>query len=243
LVLLSLGMFMLALVACGFHALMQVLPEDVSGFAMVIYRASWHVFTCLCILSILLSLHPAACFLAIVEDTAAGSDDIDWSVGSWFEYVPRLIFLIWLFGACLAVAGAVLLPVALLTPLPRLTWCGLVAALATALCPIGLLSALSGNAFWMLVHPGVLLRLALRPAVVGTLYLYCALVVIPCLLFGTWVVAELQWWLAPTLGVVWASGWMIFARVLGRVAWLLTESDEKKVRRKKRRKAVIEDET
>jgi hypothetical protein len=241
-IILSLSMLMLALVACCFHALLQILPEEMSGFAMIIYRASWHVFTCLCVLTIILSLYPANCFLAIVEQTAAGSDDIDWSVGSWFEYLPKLFFSIWLVGSCAAVSAVVLLPVALAVPMPRLAWWGLVAALTASLCPLALLSALASNAFWQLIHPGLLLRLLLRPTVLGALYLYFFLIVIPCALLGAWMVAELYWWLAPSVGVVWATGWMVYGRVLGRVAWLVTDGDGKKVRRKKRKKAVLEEE-
>src|SRR5437588_721242 len=159
--LLWLTFFLLALIANGFAALFTTLgtiPEEseLSGGAMIVYRGSAHVFTALCLVSLLCSLCPSACLVRVMEATAAGGDDVDWSADVWLDWIGKFLYLLWVFGCCMMVAAAFGFVGWLLLPLSGPWWWALLFSLALILFPIALFSTLTAGSAWMLVDGGVL---------------------------------------------------------------------------------------
>lgn len=238
--LVCLALMMLALIANGFHALIAILPEDITnGFAMLIYRGSWHIFTGLTLFAILFSFYPAACFLAVVQDTAAGGDDVHWPADLWFEYAFKLVFVVWLVVASLTLAALLLVLLVPFVP-PSAWWLG-VLGLGAMLFPIVTLSVLAGGAPYFVVHHAVLVNLLRRPLIAAALYAYTFALLVPVLALAVWMVADLVWWLAPWLGLLAGTAFLVYARVLGRVGWLL-EAGPRKKRKKRKKKRVADDE-
>ncbi|MGE3804533.1 MAG: hypothetical protein AB7K24_07660 [Gemmataceae bacterium] len=240
-VLVSLALMMLALIAVSFRALISILPEDISnGFAMLVYRGSWHVFTGLTLFAILFSFYPSACFLAVVQDSAAGAEEVQWPTDLWFEFAWKLLFMVWLALASLALAALLL---AVLAPfVATLVWWCTVLALGAVLFPIVVLSTLVGGAPYVVFHHEVLLRLLRDPLTALVLYLYTIVILVPCLGLGVWIVAQTVWWATPWVGLWWGTNWLIYARVLGRVGWVLDGGPRKKKKKRKKKRPVEPDE-
>jgi hypothetical protein len=236
---LFIGLTLLALIACGFHALFAMLysidPNAEWGVAgSLVSRGSRMVFVALCILTVLLSLYPAAYFFRVVEFTGAGADEVKWEYEPWYECVGKLLLLIWLAGCSAALSAPVLLVARVASGVPPLVWWGLLLVQVLIFFPLILLSAMAANTPWVPINPPVLLRLGLKPQAAAVLYLDTLLFAVPCVLLGYWMIVGLNWWLAPLVGVFWATYWLSYARILGRVGWILSGDDQRRRKRKRR---------
>jgi hypothetical protein len=235
---LSISMILLALWICGFAGvawLMNSSEGEMIGLNLLLWRAVGQVFISLCVLTFLTCLYPAACFMNAVEDTANGNDEVGWPDLAWYEFLRSLIFLLWIFACSLVIAALVLLPVALILSPPTALWWALAAALAVLLFPIPLLSAMIAGVPWILLHPTLLVRFAVKPLAGLSLYAHTLVLMVPCLGLGFWMVWGPQWWLIPIVGLVWSTGFLCYARTLGQVGWVLA-SDTRKAKRKKFKK-------
>ncbi len=235
---LSIAMILLALFACGFAAvtwLMNSSEGELIGLNLVLWRAVGHVFISLCVLTFLSCLYPAVCFMTVVEDTANGNDEVVWPDLAWYECLRSLVFLLWIFGCCLVIAALVLLAISLILSPPAALWWAMAIVFALLLFPIPLLSAMIAGVPWVLMHPTLLLRLAVKPLAGLSLYVHTLVLMVPCLGLGFWMVWELHWWLAPIVGLVWSTCFLCYARTLGQVGWVLA-SEERKAKRKKFKK-------
>jgi hypothetical protein len=237
-----LGLTILSLSACGYHLLLQILasipPEaDMSIGAAMVSRGAYYVFKCLTVISPLVCLYPAAYFLRAVEDTAAGNDEIFWEDIAWYECIKKLLFLLWIAVCCAAVAGGALGIASLVLPIPRVLWWLLVILVTMLLFPLSFLSTMWANTPWAVVHPAFLARLFQKPQALVALYLNTVFFAVPCILLGYWEVIRLNWLLAPLVGFAWATYWLAYGRVLGRVGWVIAEDENKRRQKKKRKRA------
>lgn len=244
--LLAFGLTVLALIGCGLHGLIGLMysvgeKSDFTGPSMIIFRGGWNVFTSLCVFALLFSLHPAACFLRVVEETAAGIDEVGWPKDPWYEYLGNCLHLLWLIAFCLAIAFLALALAAVALPLTRAWWWSLALTLAWLLFPIVLLSTLAGGAWWTLFDLRVLAGLARKPIVASFLYVNGLLIYVPCVVLGYFTILEFNWFLVPLIGFVWPTALLSYARVLGRTGFVLTHEGKKKSGKKKRKKATEED--
>src|ERR1700704_3585596 len=115
------------------------------------------------VLGIYLWMYAAHCFSVVVDETAAGIDEVKWPDLPIIDWAGRLIYLAWLAAmaaapACLGVALAA--PELLDGPLGAVP---VILGAIWLLFPIFLLSALSGPSRFVLLHPGLLRRLVRRP--------------------------------------------------------------------------------
>jgi hypothetical protein len=237
----------LSLCATGFHALVEVLGGIPSGFqnvgAGLVERGSRHVFVCLFWLSILFSLYPAHYFLRVLEDTAAGNDEVKWEYEVWYDCIGQFLLLLWLGGCCAAVAGGVVGVLSLAFHPPVVVRLVAMLVLTLLLFPIVVVSVLVSGSKFVLVDPQVLVRALARPDVLGVVYLDSALFALPCVLLGYWVIWGYHLWAAPITGLVWAMYWLSYGRVLGRAAWVLGQADTRRSGKRKRRLPKAEEET
>jgi hypothetical protein len=160
------------------------------------------------------------CFFVIVEQTSAGVDRVIWPDEPFVDWLGRGIYLAALLVVC-AFPAAML--AAFLAPLfddPR--WLApILGAMFLLLFPIIVLSALTSESAWGILHPLVLMGMAyhflpslafyaMTEAVAGTA---------AWLLFLALSRGQTEWLLlAPVIG---ATAFLIYARLLGRMAWLI----------------------
>jgi hypothetical protein len=228
LIMLVISFMLLALMAAGLHGVYEMLfglseEGDLSSFSGLVQRGAIPVFVCLFVLTIFLSLHQAAAFLRIIEDTAAGIDEVAWSKDPWFEHLTRWLFLGWVFLVSAAGPAFFVLVVSRVVRVPpALSWI-VTLGLAWLIAPIVLLSTMSAGAFYILVQPRLLIRLASKPMAAGFLYANAFLFVVPCALLGYAVIGEYHLILLPFLGPIWAIALVVYARVLGRVGFELMQ--------------------
>jgi hypothetical protein len=188
----------------------------------------------------------ARCLLVVVQGTAIGEDLVTW---------PEEPFLDWLLGSAhLAVLVLLwLVPIGFLSRGLRDVWLkgqdGLRLLLMAApglwlIFPVGLLSSLSSSSRWVFFRPAVVGRLLRLFSSTALFYLLSAAVTAAGA--GLWYLALLtpHWWALPLAAGGGAALTLIYARLLGRLAWLVRRLDPprapaaetKKVRKKPRKK-------
>lgn len=216
------------LLGCVIHLLAQMLhaSEFVAAFALPLS------IPLVLILGLWSGAYAAVYFLAIVDDTAAGNNRVPRPQWTVFEGIAKLGYVVWILAwSFLPFAAGGLLKVSLESSL------GL-ALLAVVLFPTLLLSSLGANAAWILFNPDILGRLFFKPRGMLALGLPPALMLIPSLWLANETIVKFNWALVPVAGFFWASCLMIYARLVGRIAWYITLGNKKKIRVKKRKPAV-----
>jgi hypothetical protein len=161
-------------------------------------------------------------FLQIVQSTAMGKEEVTWtedgSGGGWLE-------ILLLLALCLAPPGLVLMlavPGIWFTH-PQLVF--LLAALELWLCfPIIMLSLLTGSSSWVFVRWSVLAGLVRILPTTCSFYLAS----LPLILGGTagWVPAlGKQPGYLPVAAILGSASLLVYARLLGRLAWLMADAE------------------
>jgi len=239
----TLSLIMLAFAVVGFAILTDVVKSSIPagkeliGGSPYLLSGARYVFTGLVFLTFLSSLAPSGFFTVIVEDTAAGNDEIEWPDNVWFEYIPKVAYMLWIFGCCAALSTVFWLLIDLTAPIPGVIWWLFNLATAVMLFPIPLYSTMIGGSPWILLHPQLVVRFLEKPLAALAVYMHVAIFGIPCLGLGLWMIWSLSWWAAPIVGVIWATCFLWYARGLGRIGYVLSQDSPTVKRRKKRRKA------
>lgn len=238
LLLLTITFTLLLLMLCAMTALADFLMaltagESLMGMSSLIYNASIHIYVGLTVCILFLSLHQAALFLRVIEETSGGNDRFSWPREPWYDYMSRWLFVVWAYAACAGIAYVPLRFLSTLVAIPTVPFWYLVSTGAWLLFPLVLLSVMAGNAFWILLHPFFLIRLARRPIALVFLYGNAVFFYVPCSILAYLVIVERVWWLAPLVGFLWSVTALVYGRVLGRVA--LETSEDGKPRRKRRK--------
>src|SRR6266478_7680006 len=191
------------------------------------------------ILGLMSSLYGSAYFLAILEDTAGGNDHYSRPelVTDWFGSLIHLAYV----GFCAFIPSVAVAAIA--ATILQNSWglpLGLIPALL--LFPIFLLSSMAGTSSMAIVHGEVLAGFLRKPLLLPVFFLASTFLAAACLVLGYLTFVTSNFFLALVTGFGWAAGWLIYARLLGRVAWVLSQSGMKvRKRRKKRRKKPTPD--
>jgi hypothetical protein len=177
------------------------------------------------VISIYVLIYAMHDLTTVVQETAAGNDEVNW---------PSEPFLDWLFGSLhLVVLVLVLLaPAGILTRASKdslfpgddvLRFLVLAVPGLWLLFPVALLSSLSGEQRWMVLRPAVLGRM-LRAAP-ATLAVYVASAVLAAGAAALWYMSLKwggRWWLLmPAAAAVSAAAFLVYARLLGRLGWVI----------------------
>jgi hypothetical protein len=196
-------------------------------------------------------IYASSCFLANVEETAAGNDRVAWPKGG------GLIDGLGRFGYLAMIAGISFIPVVfLLTAAPEAAragvadghghppgagprldlWWVLPLTPWLLLFPILLLSSLTAGLWWSLLDGRIVGGLFRRP---GALFLIC----VPSLLLvgvsiglAQEILLRPNFLLAAGAGFVWSAALLIYGRLLGRAGWILSEARLGRGRGKRRPK-------
>ena len=115
-------------------------------------------------------------FLTVVEDTAAGNDEVRWPNDPLVDWAWKFVYLGWLMAAWLVPAMIVARLWAAGSP-PETAFAktaGMVAVLFWLFFPISLLSSLSASSRWFIFSPAILPRFAQRSGAAAMFYLVTA---------------------------------------------------------------------
>ncbi|HZY85709.1 MAG TPA: hypothetical protein VFE78_12820 [Gemmataceae bacterium] len=172
------------------------------------------------------------CFLTVLQDTAAGIDRVMWPEEPTADWLLRSVrvtglLVLWLVPAGFLARG---LQPALAPGNAPLSFLILAVSGLWLFFPVGVLSAFSATTFWTPIRPSVVAKmLRVFPATAGFYLITAALGLgVTALwyhaLFGTLV------WLLPVAAAATAAAILIYARLLGRVAWLMARLPERKAK-------------
>lgn len=235
--LLSAGLLVFVLLGIAIHALLLFYRDTkVLVWQGLLERIVPYFAAALALAGLWTGSYAAVDFLAIVQDGAAGNLDVEWPDEGLFERLTRLAYLTWV-GACIASPFA-FLAFALRPYVPEgiLPW--LVFSVPWAVVfPFILLGLLSNSGHWVLFwNTDLVLRLLRKPHVIVVLSLASPLLVLPCVLLGYATIGLFLFPIAPITAGVWSAALLIYARLLGRVAWVVSDDTAKKVRKRKRKR-------
>jgi hypothetical protein len=237
--LLTAGLLVFVLLGVALHALLLFYRETtVLLWQGLLERIVPYFAAALALAGLWTGSYAAADFLAVIQETAAGNRDVEWPDESLFERLARLAYLAWV-GACIAspfaFAAFVLGPY---MPGGIVPWLVFTAPWGVVF-PLILLGLLSNGGHWVLFwNAGLVLRLAHKPYVVLVLCLVSPLLLLPCVVLGYATIGLFWLPLAPVTAAVWAAVLLVYARLLGRVAWVVSDDPEVPRKRRKRRRAA-----
>jgi len=185
------------------------------------------------IVSFFVIAYAAHCFLVIIEDTAAGNDEVIWPQEPLYDWIMKGFYLFALIAIWLAPLGVIarILKVNGASPPLFLSWLGLALALLWLMFPISLLSAMSAQSRWVLLRWTILRESARIPGTLLALYFASGLLLAAFLGLGYFTVEGGRIWLLVFLGPMASWSLLAYARLLGRVAWQL---ERLKPRKKKK---------
>jgi DNA-directed RNA polymerase subunit RPC12/RpoP len=172
-------------------------------------------------------------FLGVLEETAAGNDRVrrpEWTLA---EGMMKFFYLAWVAMSSLIPSGLLaVLTFRLLPQGPATELALLVPAVVTF--PVLLLSSLSSPAAWMLLNGRFISRLLAKPSAVLALCIPPFLLLVPCLVAAGVMFEQLNPLLGLANGFLWSACFLIYARLLGRIAWYTTLHQPGATKKRKR---------
>lgn len=174
---------------------------------------------------LLVGSYAASCFMAAVQDTAAGNDTVRWTDDSIMERFFKFYYLLWLV-ACAA------LPMGLFLVIQRGEAvhgsAGPILLLITLwIFPVLLLSSLSAHSMWIILDKKLLGRLLRHPSSWVLLFVYPPVLLVP----NAWLiyasVGRIEMGMVPVAGLVCAGSILLYARMIGRAGWIMTKPGRK----------------
>jgi hypothetical protein len=183
-------------------------------------------------------IYGAGCFLATVEDTAAGNDRVVWPQGGGLvDGLGRFLFVFW-------VAGCGGFPAVLFwlgnpghAKPGDLEWI-LPLIPGVLLFPTVMLSALTADSWWMLLDIKIVFGLLRKPPALLLVSVPTMVLLLPCVFLGYSIVTRPNLLLAMGAGWVWSAFLLIYGRILGRTGWLLIRGRIKRRGGKKKGRVV-----
>jgi hypothetical protein len=208
---------------CGVLALMVIGGLQSSSMAGALTAGCFGI-ACF-FLSLLSGSYAAACVFAVAETTAYNYDEpYDWPEPDWRE---RMMHLFWL-GWCFLLAAALLVGPAVLTsddPQQRFLFVGVGVAI---LFPILVLSTLETNSMVPLSGP-VWQSMATEAVAWITFYLFSGVIVALCGVATVFLLPRMGMLAVLVLGPLWAACVLIYARLLGRLAWRIMQPSQQQL--------------
>jgi len=178
-------------------------------------------------------LFAAHAYLTVLQSTGSGAKLVTWVHDPILDHFWKVFYLAWLIGLWLGPAYFI---GRAMTAGMDSTWLRLAIPLAVfwIAYPVSQLSSLSGPTIWLPLHPDVFARLAQKPGVVlGFLALSAgALAGLGLGYHLTFFQTGLVW--LPIGSVIFVTSALIYARLLGRLAFVLAFTKSFMKRKKKR---------
>jgi len=214
---LSAGLLAWGELVVGALALVGVGGEGVGGIAIV---AVGFMVLPIVWVSVWTYSYAASCLLAIVQETASGNDLITWPEDTWRDRFWKLLYVGYL-AVLAALAGAGV--ASLLEWQTGIFWPAL-AITGCVLFPIILLSSLERDSTWAVLSPVIVRSLFVVMWGWLVFYSFAALLgVLAALPIGAGYYLRHQFAGVVLAAPVAAAAVLIYARLLGRLAWRITE--------------------
>ncbi|MFO0823783.1 MAG: hypothetical protein U0792_11810 [Gemmataceae bacterium] len=178
-------------------------------------------------------------YLTVLEGTAAGAKQMSWEGFNIIDNFGRFFYMAWLVGLWLgpayfigraATAGTDSAWLKLLTPLFVLWIC----------FPVSQMSSLSASTMWLPLTPDVFARLVQKPAVVLQFFGLTAVVMLVFGLGFQWTfLTEDDWPLLFVGSPVVVLSVLLYARLLGRLAFMLRFTQDLLSKKRKKKKSEV----
>src|SRR5262249_54570881 len=117
------------------------------------------------------SSYAARCFLLVVEETAAGNDEVLWTHEPIVDWFWKFFYVLWLIAFWLVPAWFLVI----VLKMPALSFLVIAVGLVWLFFPVSLLSSLSANSPWVVLRPALLGRTVQRLGSVVAFYASTAL--------------------------------------------------------------------
>ncbi|MFT3882345.1 MAG: hypothetical protein QM703_22175 [Gemmatales bacterium] len=169
-----------------------------------------------------------ACWFNTINYTSAGSKAVDWATEGWRENVITFLR----FGYYFALAMMMATPMLVLNIISIGTVAWLMGTLF--LFPVFLFSGLASLTFWNFLHGGVIKKMLLK---IHQYLLMYGLMLIIFFIAGVPAYFGTQYgWLCLIAGPLCGAAWLIYGRLLGRMAYLLQQEPKRKKKKKKKKR-------
>lgn len=181
-------------------------------------------------------MYAAGFFLATIQETGAGNQNVVWPDDSLGENLITFLYVAWIFVISALPFGI------LITPLgPTFGFWVVPASFVPStilIFPIVLLCSLANDSMWMFWNTEVVVSLLNRPIALLTLFAMTTWLLAPCIALGILMIGWYQQYLflAPVTGFTCSACWLIYGRLLGRVAWVCTGGHDQALRAARRRR-------
>jgi hypothetical protein len=163
--------------------------------------------------------YAAHSFLETSMESAAGSDRIIWPDEPIMDWLWKLWYLLWLLGVWAAPSGLLYW----MGKISLLTFGLSLAGVLWVIIPISLLSAESAVSRLVVFRPWVAWLMLKQPLSTAVFYIVTGILLALCggLAYQMVVSGNIFW--VPVAAVVGAAGLLLYARLLGRMGWLLSQ--------------------
>jgi hypothetical protein len=190
------------------------------------------LFVALVLVGLLVGSYAAYSFLLTLTNTAAGNDEVLWPGDPITDWLFKICYLGWLLALWAVPASLVLAVMQLPPPLTALC----LAALLWLIFPASLLSSLSAHSQFVVLRPTIIHLLFRHFGATVRFYASSGLVVLVCAALGYAAVFgfggahayDQPVLLVPLAAGAGAVGWLLYARLLGRMALLISRPDSGK---------------
>ncbi|HEY1858968.1 MAG TPA: hypothetical protein VGG61_01355 [Gemmataceae bacterium] len=177
------------------------------------------------ILGLFVICYAGHCFLVAMQDTAAGNDEVTWPDEPMQDWAVRGLYMVGMVAVWLA-------PIGILRGVLRshavaddvtLVLLGVGATLLWLMFPISLLSSLSGSSRLFLLRGAVLRQLIRIPGALLVFYFVSAFLFASWLALVYFTLIEQSWLLLALAAIAGPVVLLIYARLLGRISWILSQ--------------------
>lgn len=213
-----------------FLSVIQYIIDSGSTYAMIGAAGLGMAVFFVCVFAF---AYGCACWSNTITYTAAGSRAVEWETEGWRENVIYLLRIGYYFGLAMMMA----------TPLLVFNFIGIGTYLwlmgSLFIFPIFLFSGMASLTFWNFMHGDVIKKFIVK----GHYYLVMyGIAVAMFAVAGVAIYFSMRFaWLVLISGPLFATAWLIYGRLLGRMAYLLQQEPKRKKKKKKKKKKVQEE--
>jgi hypothetical protein len=174
--------------------------------------------------------YAAHCLLVVVQETAAGTDEVVWPDEPMYDWLWKLWYLLWLAGAWLVPAGLVLGAIDA-PPFHKYPWLRPAVMLGVfwVSFPVSLFSSLSAHSRWVILRPAALGWLLANFFSTVAFYILSALVLAGFVVFLGLPLVYQRPLALPAVGALAPAFLLVYSRLTGRMAWILNRYIEAKL--------------
>jgi hypothetical protein len=183
--------------------------------------------------------YAAHSFLVVLEGTAAGQDEVRWPDEPMVDWLWKPVYLFWLLAFWMVPVW--LLVDGLFTQgvgIPAMGFYPILLGVLWLLFPIGLFSSMSAGNRLVVFRPAILGGLARHPLATLVVFGVTGVLVVGWGVLSYYALLSASWALLPLAAAAGAAVLLVYGRLLGRLAWLITNRPAEQGRKggKKKRK-------